>query len=457
MNHPNFVLINCDDLGYGDIGCYGSQLNKTPFIDQLANEGLKFTDFYACSPVCSPSRGGMMVGCYPKRISFENFDGERVLKPGQGVGLNPNEVTIAKLLQSHGYKTMLAGKWHCGDQKEFLPINHGFDEWYGLPYSNDMGRQNRTWDTLENLDKRYPPLPLMDGNDIIEEQPEQESLIERYVEAANRFIKKNKETPFFLYFSPIQVHLPLYAPKSFYKDSLNGDFGACVACVDWAVSALTHQLKACGVYENTLIIFTSDNGSRGDHGASNSPLKGHKMQNYEGGVRVPCIMHYKAGILPGQVTNKIAGNIDFYRTFAKLANIEIDENNDSVDMSPLFHHEEVDYQRNSWVYYYEECLEAVRINQYKLFISRDKKEICELYDLSKDIGENANIAEQNETIVCDLKAFATLQQLSLGDARLGIQGEHVRPIGRVDNPKMLTNYDPTHPYMIAVYDNEDDG
>ena len=458
MKKINFLLINCDDLGYGDIGCYGSHLNKTPFIDELAIEGIKFEDFYACSPVCSPSRGGMMCGCYPKRISFENFNGERVLKPGQDCGLNPNEVTIAKLLQQNGYKTMLAGKWHCGDQFEFLPLQHGFDEWYGLPYSNDMGRQNRTWDSLENLDKKYPPLPLMEGNEILEQQPEQESLIERYVEASNRFIRNNSEKPFFLYFSPIQVHLPLYAPKEFYKNSENGDFGACVACVDWAVSALVNQLKQCGIYENTLIIFTSDNGSRGDHGASNAPLRGHKMQTYEGGMRVPCIMHWKGRIKEGRYTTQIASNIDFYRTFANLAEIDLPKVKiDSEDMTPLIDNQEDKYQRNSMLYYYEETLEAIRINQYKLFISRAKEPILELYDLTNDISESINIAASNPEVVERLKAAAYQQQELIGDCRLGIKGKEVREIGRILNPKMLSKYDEKHPYMIAVYDNEDDG
>ena len=171
---PNIVLMNCDDLGYGDLGCYGSAVNRTPTLDDMAKHGIRFADFYMASPVCSPSRGGMLTGCYPPRIGFGTFEGEWVLFPGQGVGLNSSEVTIAEILRDAGYRTKIVGKWHCGDQEEFLPLNHGFDEYFGLPYSNDMGRQKTS--------RLNTPLPLIDGSEVIEEQPDQRSLTERYVE-----------------------------------------------------------------------------------------------------------------------------------------------------------------------------------------------------------------------------------------------------------------------------------
>lgn len=285
---PNIILINCDDLGYGDLGCYGSKVNKSPNIDLLAKEGMMFTDFYSASPVCSPSRGALMTGCYPIRIGFESFEGDQVLFPGHPVGLNRSEFTIPQMLKEVGYTSMIIGKWHCGDQEEFLPLQYGFDRYYGLPYSNDMGRQRRKQGIQEELDKRYPPLPLIYNDKVIQEQPDQRSLIERYVEHANMFIRENKGKSFFLYFAPLQVHLPLYAPLRFVDESQNGDFGACVAAVDWALAAMVQELKYQGIYENTLLIFTSDNGSRGDHGASNAPLRGRKGFTYEGGMRVPC-------------------------------------------------------------------------------------------------------------------------------------------------------------------------
>ncbi|MCE5328047.1 MAG: sulfatase-like hydrolase/transferase, partial [Planctomycetaceae bacterium] len=191
-DRPNIILINCDDLGYGDLSCYGSSVNRTPVLDSMAAAGVRFTDFYMASPVCSPSRGAMMTGCYPRRIGFGTFDGAWVLFPGQGVGLNPSEITMATLLRRQGYATYHIGKWHCGDQKEFLPTRHGFDSYFGIPYSNDLGWQvggNNPW----------PPLPLMRDEEVIQAQPDQPNLIERYTERAVGFIRDNREKPFFLY------------------------------------------------------------------------------------------------------------------------------------------------------------------------------------------------------------------------------------------------------------------
>jgi len=265
VTKPNILLINCDDLGYGDLGCYGSTVNKTPTIDKMASEGVRFTDFYMASPVCSPSRGAMMTGCYPPRIDFGTFDGLRVLFPGQGIGLSTDETTIAGALKDVGYATKIVGKWHCGDQPEFLPTRHGFDSYYGLPYSNDMGRQvpDLTLDDHSLLETRQsrPPLPLLRDEEVIQEQPDQRGLTERYVEESVRFLRENSENPFFLYLAHMHVHLPLYAAERFVNESENGDYGACVAGIDWATEVLLAELNRLGIDENTLIIFTSDNGS----------------------------------------------------------------------------------------------------------------------------------------------------------------------------------------------------
>ena len=212
-DRPNIIIINCDDLGYGDLGCYGSS-HRTSRIDSMAAEGMRFTDFYMASSVCSPSRAAMLTGCYPPRIGFGDFDGNAVLFPGDAIGLNPEEITIATLLKGAGYRTMLVGKWHCGDQAPFLPTSHGFDEYFGLPYSNDMGRQ-------EKSGRDFPPLPLLDGGRVAEQQPDQTTLTERYVNRALDFLRVNRDDPFFLYFAHMYVHLPLYVPERFLKESEN--------------------------------------------------------------------------------------------------------------------------------------------------------------------------------------------------------------------------------------------
>lgn len=458
MQKPNIILFNCDDLGYGDLGCYGSLANRTPAIDKLAKEGIRFTDFYAASPLCSPSRGALMTGCYPPRIGFAKFDNEIVLKPGQGIGLNPEELTIGKVLKAGGYRTMIIGKWHCGDQPEFFPTNHGFDHFYGLPYSNDMGRQRRAYDTpMEELDEKFPPLPLISDNEIIQEQPDQKALIERYVEQAIRFIRNSSNNPFFLYFAPLQVHLPLYAPDRFVNESINGDYGACVECVDWAVSVIVNELKMRGIYDDTVVIFTSDNGSRGDHNASNHPLRGRKGTTWEGGQRVPCIITWKKRIKPGQVCSNIVTNMDFLPTFAKFAGVNIDDGKvDGIDISPVLYNEP-EKKRECFFYYYTDSLEAVRFNNWKLHFCKNGEPFKALYNLEEDPGETRNVYDGFPDVVNKLTALANECRQDLGDSATNTAGKNIRKAGRVNNPKKLTKYNPDHPYIIALYDKTEEG
>ena len=472
LNRPNIILINCDDLGYGDLGCYGSEVNQTPALDKMADEGVLFTDFYMASPVCSPSRAAMMTGCYPPRISFGFFDGRVVLFPGSPIGLNTNEITIAKLLQDSGYATKIVGKWHCGDQAEFLPTRHGFDGYFGLPYSNDMGRQ--VWDdkfgtgSNENVSediaetrRNLPPLPLLRDEQVIQEQPDQSALTERYVEESIRFMRESGDKPFFLYLAHMYVHLPLYAPTRFLKESQNGAYGAAVAGIDWATDVLLHELRQLGIEDNTLVIFTSDNGSRmAGQGGSNGLLRGTKGTTWEGGQRVPCIMRWPSRIEAGAVCNETSSAMDLYPTLAAIANTSIPNDRiiDGKDIRPLiFGENSAKSPHEAFFYYKQDNLEAVRVGKWKLHVRKGKDRVDELYDLKSDVSESENLFDKHPEVVAELTAKIDTCRRDIGDRATDVTGENIRPAGRVDSPDTLTHYDPDHPYIAAMYDSKDRG
>ncbi|MTI59860.1 MAG: Cerebroside-sulfatase [Firmicutes bacterium] len=470
---PNIVLINCDDLGYGDLGCYGSKKNDTPYIDKLAEEGLRFNDFYMASPVCTPSRGAMMTGCYPPRIGFGSFHDEIVLFPGDDLGLNSNEITMARLLKDAGYKTMHVGKWHCGDQEEFLPTNHGFDDYYGLPFSNDMARTEKN--------QIFPPLPLLHGKDVIEQQPDQRSLTERYTEKSIEFIKNNKDQPFFLYLAHMHVHLPLYAPEHFVKMSRNGDYGACVMAIDWSTGAIVEALKQYGVYENTIIIFTSDNGSRNDFGESNGILRGGKRETWEGGLRVPFIVHWK-GTIESAESDEIITSLDLYPSLAKIAGAKVPDDRiiDGIDLSDLMLGRTKKSDRDTFFYYLCNTLEAARVGDWKLHVAkprisreledttRDSSKIPapkidddilvkELYNLREDPSESNNLYEPYPEIVDMIMEKIEECRADIGDKFTNTIGKNTREIGQVENAKPLTEYNENHPYIISMYDKTEVG
>lgn len=481
-NKPNVILINCDDLGYGDLGCYGSQLNKTPILDKMCANGLKLTDFYMPAPVCTPSRGGMLTGCYPPRIGFSLF-GERghVLAPGSQYGLSTDEETMGMVFKKANYATGLVGKWHVGDQPEFLPCRHGFDFWYGLPVVHDQGRQKRILRRPDSdpIELPYhPPLPLMLNDEIVEQQPDLRALTERFTSRAVEFIAEKRNEPFFLYFAHIYTHRPLYVQDEFQKDSQNGRYGAAVKCLDWSTGVLLETLKRFGLDKNTLIIFTSDNGSRagypdvgeGEGIGSNGILRGVKFSTYEGGIRLPFIAYWPGTIEPRE-SSELLTAMDLLPTFARLIGVELQKERkiDGIDASDFLLGKTASSPRNEFAYYNVDTLFAVRKGKYKLHVACPSlggrfgppdfgaADTCELYDLVFDPGETRNIADQNPEIVWRLFDLADEYRKDLGDRFKNIPGPGKRPCGFVENARPLTEYDPTYPYFAAEYDTDEWG
>ncbi|MGD1894986.1 MAG: sulfatase-like hydrolase/transferase, partial [Cyclobacteriaceae bacterium] len=282
---PNIILIFCDDLGYGDLGVYGSKLHRSPNLDQMAADGAHFTDFYVTSGVCTPSRASLLTGCYPRRVDMHvnarhrDSVGTQVLFPRAKKGLNPNEITLAELLKEQGYATTCIGKWHLGDQPEFLPTHQGFDYYFGIPYSNDMNRN-------------YVPLPLMRDEKVIEAPVDQNTITRRYTEEAIRFMDEHQNESFFIYLPHAMTHNPLHASDNFRGKSANGIYGDAVEELDWSTGQILKYLRENNLEENTIVIFTSDNGAAPHWGGSNGKLRGWKGSTWEGGMRVPCLMQW---------------------------------------------------------------------------------------------------------------------------------------------------------------------
>jgi arylsulfatase A-like enzyme len=447
---PNFILINIDDLGYADIGPFGSKINRTPNLDRMAKEGRKLTSFYA-APVCSPSRAALMTGCYPKRV----LPIPGVLFPGNDIGLSPNEATVAEVLKAEGYATAIVGKWHLGDQPEFLPNQQGFDLHFGLPYSNDMGpaEDGVKSDLGKPLPKPQspgqPPLPLLRNGTVVKRvlPDDQQALVELYTKESLDFIAANKHRPFFLYLAHNAVHFPIYPGKQWAGKSSHGIFSDWVEEVDWSVGQILNAVRQQGLAERTLVIFTSDNG--GTPRSVNAPLRGHKASTWEGGVRVPTMAWWPGKIPAGTTTDAILGMFDILPTFAALAGGQVptDRKIDGVNIWPqLVGARDAKPAHDTFYYYRGLRLEAVRHGDWKLQIAsptgRQDAQAppfqTKLYNLKSDIGEKQDVAAAHPDVVKQLEELVAAMKDDLG---LDGIGRGCRALGKVKDARPLIGKD----------------
>ncbi|MGD9346241.1 MAG: sulfatase-like hydrolase/transferase [Candidatus Aminicenantes bacterium] len=455
---PNVVIIFTDDQGYADVGCYGAKEFTTPNLDRMAEEGMRFTSFYVSQAVCSASRASLLTGCYAERVSIRG-----ALMPWSENGLHPDEMTIAELLKEKGYATAIFGKWHLGHHKEFLPPQHGFDEYFGLPYSNDMwpvdydGRPLTEKNPGENPVKLfYPVLSLIEGNDKAADiltLDDQATLTTLYTERAVRFIDTHKDQPFFLYVPHSMAHVPLGVSDKFKGKSNQGMYGDVMMEIDWSVGEILKAINRYDLEEDTLIIFASDNGpwlNFGNHAGSAYPLREAKGTAWEGGVRVPCIMRWPGRIPAGAICDKMAATIDVLPTLAAIIGAPLPENTiDGVNILPLLEATESAAPRDHFFFYYGRALRAVRKGQWKLYFPHGFNSYSdvvsgsdgypgpynyaqtglELYDLEKDISETVDVADQFPDIIKELQALADSARDDLGDSLTGRIGKNVRPAG----------------------------
>jgi len=433
-SRPNFIVILCDNLGYGDIGCFGSALHKTPNIDRMAVAGMRFTDFYATSGVCTPSRASLMTGCYPRRVNMHIADdGGSVLRPVSKKGLNPEEVTIAELLKARGYATACIGKWHLGDQLPFLPRRQGFDYYLGIPYSDDM---------TQRPEQDWPPLPLMENEKVIEAPADRNLLTKRYTEKAIEFITASKNRPFFVYLPhamPGSTRSP-FASKRFGGKSANGPWGDSVEELDWSTGEILRTLKELGLDERTLVVWASDNGAprRNPRQGLNLPLAGWGYTTAEGGQRVPCIMRWPGRIPAARTCGELCTMMDLLPTFARLAGAEIPNDRiiDGYDIRPLMAGEPgARSPYNVFYYYHMQQLQAVRSGKWKLYLplgGRTRTSPARLYDLEADLGETRNLASKRPLVVTRLLGLAEKAREDLGD--IDRPGSNQRPAGFVADP-----------------------
>ncbi len=430
---PNVIIIMADDQGYQDLGCYGSPLIKTPAIDKMATEGLRLTDFYQSSSVSSASRAGLLTGRFNTHNGVPN-----VYYPTEG-GMPPEEITIAEGLKQRGYATACVGKWHLGDAPEFMPMNQGFDEFYGIPYSNDMyitpyvkisedvlfrdsctlemaqyhqslaakSRKAAFSNNLRNL------VPLVDHNEIVEYPCDQTTLTRRYFDRAIDFVKRSKGKPFFAYITPAMPHTPLYASEQFKGKSARGLYGDCIEELDWNVGRLLEALEAEGIAENTIVIYTSDNGpwlQRKGDGGSADPLRGGKFTVYDGGVRVPCIIKWPAVIGKGVVSDAVVTSLDLFPTLMHYAGGAAPTHKlDGQNISTFLENPKRIKGLDEYVYIRQGQVRGVRKGDWVYLpysgAAAKKEEQPELFNLKADISEQKNLIDKNPKVLKELKAL----------------------------------------------------
>lgn len=444
VDPPNIVIIFTDDQGYGDVGCFGAKDFKTPNLDRMADEGMRFTSFYAAQAVCGASRAALLTGCYPNRIGLLGAPSHLARH-----GINNAEMTIAELVKQRDYATGMFGKWHLGHHRRFLPKQHGFDEYFGLPYSNDM------WPNHPTAGDRYPPLPLIEGDEVIAHNPDQSQLTTWYTERAVKFIKTNKDRPFLLYVAHSMPHVPLFVSEKYQGTQEQGLYGDVIAEIDWSVGQILAALKQHGLDERTLVLFTSDNGpwlSYGNHAGSAGPLREGKGTAWEGGVREPCIMRWPGKIPAGKVCNELAATIDILPTLAELTGTKLPVHTiDGRSIWPLMAGEPgAKTPHDVYYYYYGNGLNAVRSGKWKLHFPHPYRSLTgapgnngkpagytqamcglELYDLEADLGEAHDVAADYPDVVKQLTALGEDIRLELGDSLVDREGNALRPAGRL--------------------------